>query len=110
MRAPRHQHVDVHLPRESSEHLPVAGRHDLLPVRDAYPERLVRDRERERVMRVLRLAIGGALKQLRCERHRSRWDGGYTARPTWSPLEVPLYPERQQKVEESTPPTEPAGS
>lgn len=57
MRAPRDQHVDVHLPRERCEHLPVAARHDLLPVRETYPERLVRDRERERVMRVLPSAI-----------------------------------------------------
>lgn len=56
MRASRHQHIDIHLPRQSCEHLPISGRHDLLPMRDTYPQRLVRDREGERVVRVLQSA------------------------------------------------------
>lgn len=53
MRAPANEDINVHLPREGGEHLAVAGRHDLLPVHDAYADALVGDREGEREVRVL---------------------------------------------------------
>lgn len=50
MRAARNEHVNVHLSSERSEHLSVASRHDLLPMSNTYPERLMRNRQGERVM------------------------------------------------------------
>lgn len=68
----RDQHIDVHLPRKCGEHLPVAGRHNLLPMSNTYPERLMRDRERERVVRVLLLANISFLLAAECCRHNHR--------------------------------------
>lgn len=72
MCASRDQHVNIHLPRKCGEHLAVAGRHNLLPMSNTYPERLMRDRERERVVRVLLLATIPILPAAACCRHNRR--------------------------------------